>query len=40
LEIDYVGLLTRDGEIKGELNFWDYLRLLWQQIIGFFVSFN
>ena len=40
LEIDYVGLITRDGEIKGELNFWDYLRLLWHQIISFFISFN
>lgn len=40
LDIDYVGIITRDGEIKGELNFWDYLRLLWQQIISFFVSFN
>ncbi|MDD2431648.1 MAG: hypothetical protein PHD88_05060 [Firmicutes bacterium] len=40
LNIDYIGIITRDGEIKGELNFWDYLRMLWQQIIGFFVSFN
>ena len=40
LEIDYVGLITRDGEIKGELNFWDYLKLLWHQIISFFISFN
>ncbi len=40
LNIDYVGIITRDGEIKGELNFWDYLRMLWHQLIGFILSFN